>query len=225
MSVLSPPSVLGEIRANELVVPWTAEWNGGWEGDFDQTQLSACIQPDGSQCTSITEPKYVGGCRNGGTAIDSFFTGRYLRIADRRYGTGSIFTLEGASSPYGHPIWEESATTAVAILGRIQAAEGPPEPGCGPTPVVEASISAKGVAKVQCRLSCRATLFVGQGKRRARVSDHLAALPGVATDGAIPRLRLRARQLQRFEPGSVHMTVKVNGRRVAQRTVRLRPAD
>jgi len=215
VSAVSPPSVLGEIRANKLVVPWIADWTGGWEGDFDQTQLAACVLPSGNQCTSITEPKYIGGCRNGGTVIDPAFTGQYLRVADRRYGTGTAFTMEGAMSPYGHEIWRESPTTAVAVLGRIKPAAEPPDVGCGPSPLVDASISSRGVATVRCGLGCRVVLLARQGRRKAKVSHKLAPLPAVPI-----KLRLRAGQLRRFEPKPLHLIVKVDGRRVTQRTVR-----
>jgi hypothetical protein len=116
-----------------------ATWSGGWEGDFDQTQLAVCETSGGKRCISITEPKYVDGCRHHAAVLDSAFAGKYLRIADRRYGPGTVFTLEAATSPFGHPIWKANRSTSVAILGRIKQATRPRSAECGPPPLSEAA--------------------------------------------------------------------------------------
>lgn len=135
LRAVEPPSVLGRIRANELVTPDLARWKGGWVGDFDQTQLAACKTPRGEGCITITHPKYVQGCRNGATVLDPVFTGRYLRVADLRLGPGTSFTAEAVGSPYQGKIWRRDHQTAVAIVGRIGSATGPRMDQCGPPPL------------------------------------------------------------------------------------------
>jgi hypothetical protein len=212
----SPPSTLGKPRANELVVPVPGHWSGGWSEDVDWTQLAACRGRDDEGCTTLTNRHYLGGCANGGAIIDPAFTGMSLRVADQRIPAHTPEPAYAVSSPYGPNIWLPGPTVSVAIVGRIQAAANPPASGCGPSPLVEASISNQGVATILCHLDCHATLVARQGKHKAHASRKLPALPPKRT---LPRLHLNQAQWRRFEPGPVHMVVKVNGRRIASRTV------
>jgi hypothetical protein len=224
VAALSPPSVAGLIQANELVVPVPGSWQGGWAGDVDWTQLAACRLPADEGCTTLTHRHYVGGCRNGAAVIDPMFTGMYLRVATRRMPAHTPELAYAVGSPYTPDIWHRGPTVSVAIAGRIQAATGAPASGCGPSPLVEASISHRGIATVRCGLGCHATLVARQGKRSARVSRELAPFPEVVVPKgvALPRLRLRARQMKRFEAGPIRMFVQVYGRRVVSRTVHLK---
>ncbi|HEU5062847.1 MAG TPA: hypothetical protein VFT79_06810 [Solirubrobacterales bacterium] len=216
----SLPSIAGTVRANELVVPVPGEWSGGWEGDVDWTQLAACKGPNDNDCTTLTHRHYVGGCANGAAVIDPMFTGMYLRVADRRIPAHTPELAYAVGSPYTPDIWPAGATVSVAFAGRIKAATGPPASDCGPSPLVEASISSRGVATVRCGLGCRATLVARQGKRKAAVVRKLAPLPYVPREAsAQPKLRLRPGQKKRFNPGPIRMIVKVYGRSVASRTV------
>ncbi|HEX5990554.1 MAG TPA: hypothetical protein VFY75_10125 [Solirubrobacterales bacterium] len=223
VSPASPPRVAGEVRANELVVPVPGQWNGGWEGDVDWTQLAACEAPRDEGCTTLTHRHYIGGCRNGAAVIDPRFTGMYLRVAARRVPAHTPEPAYAVGSPYTPDIWPAGPTVAVAFAGRIQAETGPPASGCGPAPLVEASISRRGVATVRCGLDCRAVLVARQGRRRAQVARRLTALPEVSPDdAALPRLRLSREQLKRFADGKVRFVVRVYGRPYASRTVRFR---
>lgn len=220
----APPSVLGAPRANELVVPVAGQWRGGWDEDVDWTQLAACEGPDDEGCTTLTDRHYVGGCSNGGAVIDPMFTGMYLRVADRRVPANTPELAYAVSSPYGPNIWRPSPTVSVAIVGRIRAATGPAASGCGPSPLVKASISRRGVATVRCELDCRASLVARQGRRKARVSRKLAP-PKSPRKGAIPELRFTQQRLRRFGPGRIRLVVKVNGKSFANRTVSLRAME
>lgn len=220
VSPASPPTVAGTVRANELVVPVPGQWNGGWDGDVNWTQLAACRGPQDEGCTTLTHRHYVGGCRNGAAVIDPIFAGRYLRVAARRVPANTPELAYAVSSPYTPDIWPAGPTVAVAFMGRIQVATGPPASGCGPSPLVEASISSRGVATVRCGLSCRAILVARQGRRKASVSRQLTPLPeGTSSGAGLPRLRLGRNQLKRFETGRVRFVVKVYGRSFASRSV------
>lgn len=226
VAAVSPPSVAGAVQANELVVPVRGEWRGGWAGDVDWTQLAACKGPADEGCTTLTHRHYIDGCGNGAAVIDPMFTGMYLRVAAWRMPANTPELMYAVGSPYTPDIWQRGPTVSVALVGRIQAATGPPASGCGPSPLVEASISRRGVATVRCGLGCRATLVARQGKRRARVSRKLAPLPAAPRKGTtLPALRLQARQMKRFEAGPVRMFVEVYGRRVASRTVHLKTPE
>ena len=142
------PSVSGSVRANALVTPVLAEWQGGWVGDFDETQLAACANPDGTECTSLTDSHYVGNnCPNGSAVIDPAFTGRYLRVADQRDGRNTGFADYGMSSPYGAAIWQQGNTTAVSVVGQIAPATGGREADCGPPPLTSTTPPAGGGAR------------------------------------------------------------------------------
>lgn len=131
----SAPTVRGHVRANALVTPAPGNWSGGWDGDFDQTQLAACVHADGTDCTTLTDPHYLRGCRAGAAVIDPIFAGRYLRVADRRWGVGTAFAAVAATSPYSHRPWGRGSLTSVAVVGRIARATGPRTVHCGPPPL------------------------------------------------------------------------------------------
>jgi hypothetical protein len=217
------PSILGAVRANELVVPVSASWRGGWDGDFDQTQLAACATRTGKRCISLTDPNYSRSCREGGTVLDPKFTGKYLRVADMRFGAGTLFTRKrkAAASPYGHPIWQANGQTATAVVGRIRRAVGPRRITCGPPPLFQASLSKKGVATITCGpLACRAVLIARRGQRTARAIQRLPRLRGRAA-GFRRRtaLRISPQGLSHLGSGRIRMVVRINGERVASRTV------
>lgn len=214
LAVTAPPSIDGRIRANELVTPRLASWTGGWDGDFDQTQLAACATPSGKQCVSITEPKYVRGCRDEAVVLDPAFIGKYLRLADMRFGPGTIFTLEAAVSPYGHPVWKANGRTSVAVLGRIRQAKGPRKIRCGPPPLIQASISVQGVASIRCGFDCHAVLIAKRGPHRVQSGRKVG---GTLKGGEATELSLSAKALKHLGPGRAHLIVKVNGIRAAQR--------
>lgn len=219
LAALGPPSVNGAIRANELVSPEIAKWSGGWDGDFDKTQLSVCATPTGKRCTSITDPRYTRQCQGGAVVLDSALAGYYLRVADSRYGPDTLFTLEGAVSPYGHRVWSATASTAVAVVGRIESARGPRKARCGPPPLVEASIDRNATASVRCGLGCHVVLIARQAGRRVRVTRKL---PWSLGSGGLRTLRFSPQTLtQQLGPGRCHIIVRVDGTRLANRIVRL----
>jgi hypothetical protein len=220
---VSPPGAVGALRANELVTPVSGQWGGGWEGEGSTFQLAACPSRSEAGCVTLTHSHYPDSCLDDAAVLDPFFTGWFLRVTERRWGTGPhITTADAVVSPYTPDTWKADAVTAVATAGRIKPATQRRTADCGPPPLVEASLSRGGVAAIRCGLSCRATLFVRQGKRRARVSRKLAPLIGRLPVGqGPPELRLRAAQLRRFEPGPASAYVEVNGRQVASRTVLL----
>lgn len=216
LAVLAPPSVRGPLRANELVTPVPASWDGGWDGDFDQTQLSVCARPTGGPCIAITEPKNPNPpCPDEAAVLDPAFAGRYLRIADRRFSLDTGFTYEGVF-PFHRSLWASDGQTAVAMLGRIAAANGPRTAGCGPGPLRLASISKRGVAQVRCPLGCRAVVIGRRDGFVARVA-RWASPRGPFGPAAV--LELSTRLAQRLGEGRVRMTVEVDGRRAARRTV------
>lgn len=216
---VDPPSVNGFIRANELVRASPARWRGGWEGDFDHIQLSACTTRSGKGCTSITDPKYIRGCKGWATVLEPRFAGYYLRVADRRYGVGTVFPLNAVSSPYGHPIWRTDEITAVATVGRIAPPRGVERADCDSPLLLRASISSDGTALVRCIPGCRAVLIVRRARRSARIVRNLAPARGTRD---VSKLTVPSRTLARIGCGRCRMTVRVNDGPVIQRTVLLR---
>jgi hypothetical protein len=214
VSPSTPPSVTGAVRANALVTPVAGSWTGGWDGDFDHMQLSACASPDGTNCTTITDQNYPGGCAHEAAVIDVAFTGSYLRVAGQRLGVDTSFPAVAVSSPYGGRVWAPGPTTSVAVVGRIAPATGPRAAGCGPPPLLSASLSGHGVARVRCGLACTIVLRAHRPLYRVRLERTLPA-PGSATD------QLPMAAIRRLGRGRASFSVEVDGTLMATRTVKL----
>jgi hypothetical protein len=130
LTPINLPSVTGPIRANALVTPNPGDWAGGWPADYHQTQLAACVDAQGTQCTTLTDTHFVGGCIGGAAVIDPAFTGDYLRVADHIVGPNELMADFAVSSPYSSNIWAPGPRTTVAMIGQIGAATGPPTATC-----------------------------------------------------------------------------------------------
>jgi hypothetical protein len=219
------PTVRGDVRANSLVTPVAGTWTGGWEGDYDRTQLAACRRPNGTACTTLTDYEYGGDCPGNSAVIDVAFTGQYLRVADQTLGPNTLFLEVGHSSPYGSRVWSAGPTTSVAMAGKIAPAAGPRRSACGPPPIAakpSLNLGAAGIARVRCEAACVVVLRA-RGVRRSvqrirRLSKH------GALSVAVP-----ARTLRKLGHGRVRLTVFVQevgalGRQVLRRTVTLTPA-
>ena len=219
---LTPPTVNGIIRVNEFVSPVPGKWSGGWEGKLSEMQLSACATPEGQDCTTLTHLHYVRRCpASASFALDARFAGSYLRVTDRQIGAGPLFEpAYGISSPYGGEVWGRSRITSVAVVGQIAPTVSPYPGECGPPPPSEASISKRGVAFVECRGGCRAVLIARRDRRQARVARRLSP-QNVLISVPPETLRLSPRALARIGAGGVRLIVKIDGKRVARRTVRL----
>jgi hypothetical protein len=234
VSPLTPPSTKGAVRANELVTPVAGGWSGGWEGEPDSMQLSVCPSRAAVSCVTLTHSHYVGGCPNRSAVLDPAFVGEYLRVADRRRGAGPlIMLLYAVGSPFGLDLWRPGATISAAIVGRVAPPAGPRKASCGPPPLNSASISKEGVARVECGLGCRAVLVARQGRLKGRAARNLSRAPASPLrlgERQIPlrrpiSLRPPPRFLARAGQGSIRLTVRIDGERVASRTVRRRAID
>jgi hypothetical protein len=223
-----PPSVKGRIHSNEVVVPVAGQWRGGWATDFDSLSLSICKTASGEHCLEINyEGIREDDCGSpGAKLIDPAFTGRYLRVVDRRYGSGSIDIGVGHPAYYPIPKIQPEATVSTAIVGKIAPATGPPSIDCGPPPLFEASIAADGSAEVACHLvGCEAILIAQHGRKSARVKRRLRPSPtswGKASSHT-ERLRLTPSDLNRLDGGPLKVSVKINGSTLARRKVGVGP--
>ncbi|HEY7257049.1 MAG TPA: hypothetical protein VH476_10250 [Solirubrobacterales bacterium] len=222
VSPLTPPSVSGAVRANELVTPVTGRWNGGWDGDFDRTQLAACRSKAGEECIALTNTEDLTGCPDGEAVIDPALTGDYLRVADRLFGPGTYFGPPGlrrVSLPYGGEVWAPGPTVSAEVVGRVSPARAPRTSNCGPPPAVRASISRTGTALVSCDLGCRAALIAKRGQRRARLVRALPAGFRLRPQERVETLRLSRRSLLRLGSGKARMIVEVDGKPTARRAI------
>lgn len=217
-----PPSVSGTVRANELVTPVAGQWRGGWAGGGDRFQLSACATPTGTRCTTLTHSNYPRACHDTAVVLDPYFTGWYLRVADQRLGAGSYaMPLYAVGTPYGYEVWEPGPTVSFAVVGRIEPATQGRAASCGAPPLVEASISKRGEATVTCGLGCRIALIARHGRQGVRLVREVAPPgPGRLRGPAI--LRISRPRLIRLGSGRVRMSVVIDGRRVARRTILFR---
>lgn len=219
---VKPPSVEGIVRANEFVSPIPGRWSGGWEREFSRMQLSACVTPSGNDCTTLTDLHYARDCTQGASfVLDARFTGSYLRVADNRVGASPPMEFAyGISSPNAGTVLTGSRSTAVAVLGQIAPAAIPFPGECGPPPSGEASISSQGVAFVRCQGGCSAALIASRKERRTGV---VRRLPEQNALIVAPAAEMRAPKaaLAQLGPGSIRLVVAIDGRRAAQRTMRL----
>lgn len=224
---LTPPSVRGRVRGNEVVTPVPGTWEGGWEDDYDSLSLSICTTASGHHCLQVNHEGPERSCGpEGATLIDPAFAGRYLRVVDRRYGSGTVFAGVGHSSYYPISKVEPGATVSVETVSRIAQATGSPSVDCGAPPLSTASISSAGSAEVTCRVTgCRAVLVARRDGRQASVKRKLPPTPILG--GKPAKLRLGPRALERLGSGPAKVTVEANGGMIARRTVKLTgaPAD
>lgn len=211
---VEPPTVRGEVRANELVRPIPGRWSGGWDGDYNWMQLAACKRASGGDCITLTDQHYNGSCSHEAAVIDRAFTGYYLRVADRRVEEWAGISLYAISTPYAGELWKPGPLTRVAIVGRIKHASSPRTAKCGPPPIVaRAFISKAGVARVKCTLGCRVTLRASRSGRHVKVGSRVRLFA--------KELKLPKRKLKYLGAGRARMVVLIDGERAARRTVRL----
>jgi hypothetical protein len=210
----SAPSVTGHVRANELLTPVAGAFNGGWAGGVDETQLAACKQPAGTECTTLTDQYYTKGCPNGAAVIDPAFTGQYLRVADRALGPDPIYPEYADSSPYGHEVWAAGPTVSVAIVGKITPATGSRTAECGPPalPAPTGSLGQNGTATVRCPERCTVVLTARRGSHVVRVTRRLERAATVS-------LRLPMRSVRRLGH-QVTLTLQVDGELLAKRKIK-----
>ena len=212
VSAASPPSITGAVRANSLVTPVPATWVGGWTGDFDQTQLAACVTSDGGECTTLTDTHYIGGCPGGAAVIDPAFVGQYLRVADQRFGVGTEFAAYAVGSPYSPLlVWAAGPTTSVAIVGKIGPATGPPAADCSPPLAIE--ITPHGSVTIPRGYGpSTASLRATRGRQHQRITRTIAGLKPVT-------LRLSRNQLKRLGAGTATFELTINGFPYAYRVI------
>jgi hypothetical protein len=211
---LGPPSVQGQILANELITPIAGQWSGGWDGDYDWTQLAACATPAGTDCMTLTDQHFNGSCPKGAAVLDPAFVGQYLRVADQRVDAEAGIELYAISSPYHHgEIWQAGPLTSTAIVGRIGRARGPRKAKCGPPLIVaEASIAKRGIVKFQCSLGCRITVIGRRGARTIRIHSNDRAFAD--------ELQFSRDKRTYIGEGPVRISVLIDGKQVARRVVR-----
>lgn len=228
---LMPPRVDGAIQANQFVSPVRGLWRGGWRGENSELQLSTCATPAGEQCVALTDPHLI---RQGCTPSDSFtlssdLTGRYLRVANRQSGGPHDETpyAVGPAHPHyevalirpGGEVWERSRNTSIAVVGQIAPAVSLSAAECGPPPSPTATISAKGVARVECGGGCSVALVGTRNGHRELVTHQLRGqdllMPSAVLEMKLPRI-----SLARLGAGKIRLAVLIDGTRWAQRTIR-----
>ena len=214
-----PPSARGRVQGNAVVTPVAGTWSGGWADDYDALDLSICMTRSGRHCLQVNHEGPEKSCGpEGATLIDPAFAGRFLRVVDHRYGSGTVFA--GVGHPPYYPIGkiEPSATVSTAIVGRIARPIGIPHARCGPPPLFTATISEDGSAQVGCvLLGCRAALIAQSPKDEARTLQRLSPAP--SRSGSLTTLRLPESEVERLGPGPIQLVVKLNGMKFARRTI------
>ncbi len=217
---VNPPSI-GVAPIGQFVSPRPATWTGGWKGEYSELQLAACATADRRSCTTLTDPRYLRNCAASASfAIDPRFAGEYLRVADRRIGTGPpLRPAVGLTSPYGAEVWKASRSTAINIVGQIAQTLVSTVSECGPPPVPTASIPARGVGRIECRAGCRATLIARVGSRTARVERRILEQDALTFVAPI-ELRITPQDLLRLGQGPVEMVVTGDGQPLSRKVFR-----
>jgi hypothetical protein len=228
---LAPPRVAGVVAANEFVSPLRGLWSGGWKGENSELQLSACATEAGGGCVALTDPHYL---RPECTSNDSFLlgtdlTGRYLRVTNRQSGgphAEAPYAVGPAPPRYevARPrllseVWGRSRNTSVAIVGQIKPASQLPAGECGPPPTPAATISAAGVARVECGGGCTAVLVGTRKGRRQLVTRRILPQDLLRPQAAL-EMGLPAAALKRLGGGTIRLNVVIDGTALAHRTTR-----
>ena len=225
LKAVEPPRVTGVIQADGFVSPVQGVWSGGWEGGLTQLQLAACVTETGEECVSISSPWRPGCALSASFAINPVFAGWYLRVADwqvpgHNFTDGLVGHLPFNEPPWGYgEVLKRSPTTSVAIVGQIAPAGTPPAGECGPPPAPIATISAEGIARVECGAGCSVAL-VGTRKGRRQLVTHQIREQGLLTPFAALEMKLPSAALARLGAGKLRLTVEIDGARWAQRTIR-----
>jgi hypothetical protein len=223
---LAPPRVAGVTQANEYVSPVPGLWGGGWRGEPSEMQLSACETEAGQGCVSITSPHFIRqGCDHSASFyLNPRFTGWYLRVADQQSGGPhleagyAVFSPSGATWGFDE-VWRSSRTVSVAMVGQVAPAMTPPAGECGPSPAPTATISAEGIARVECGGGCSVSLIASCNGRRSSVERHIPSQDLLRTQ-AVLEMQLPPSVLSGIGDGKVRLMVDIDGTRLAQRTVR-----
>jgi hypothetical protein len=223
---MAPPRVSGVIQANDYVSPVRGLWAGGWREEPSEMQLSACETGTGEGCISLTSRRYIRqGCAgNQGFLINARFAGWYLRVADKQSGgphaepSSAVYSPSGATWGFDG-VWGRSRTVGVAVVGQIAPAVNPPAGECGPPPPPVATISADGVARVECAAGCRVSLAGTRAGRRRLVKGYMGSL-NLLQPLAPRELQLTHPMLTSLGRGKIRLTVEIEGARLVQRTIR-----
>jgi hypothetical protein len=221
---LAPPRVAGVVAANEFVSPVQGVWSGGWRGENSEMQLSACATETAApaECVSLTNPHYirVPGCsRSNSFGLDPRFVGQYLRVADRQSGGPHAEAAYGVTGPFGAEVWGRGRITSVAIVGQIAPAANAPAGECGPPPAPTATISAEGVARVECGGGCSVVL-IGTRKGRQELLTRRIPQQDLLRPQAALEMSLPLAALERLGTGKIRLNLEIDGTRWAHRTIR-----
>ena len=220
ISRASPPSVKGIVRANEPVTPTAGRWNGGWKGEYGEYQLAACASRSVNHCITLTDPHYPESCEDSAAYLDPAFVGRFLRVAEARVGAGPHLRLDyGVATPYSKGVWKKSPVVAAAYVGRIKPATRGRTADCGPPPLIEASISTQGTAKVSCGLGCRATLLAAETRQSFAHIGRTIPRPKSPASTEPVSMQFPEGTLENRGPGPIRIILEVNGRQQASRTI------
>ncbi len=219
LALRTGPRARGAVRANRLITPLPAVWNGGWADDGAETQLSACPTAGATGCITLAESR-ESPCA-GAAAIDPDFTGWYLRVASGVYGPDNSFAVAGGADEHAEHAWQTGPTSAVAVLGRVARATGRRTSSCGPTLVPGlpprealnvryAEIETDGLAIVSCSTFCPVAERAAAGGRQA-----------VAKAGGTGEIELRipGPALARLGHGRIRYMLSVYGHPVARSVI------
>jgi hypothetical protein len=152
------------------------------------------------------------------------FAGWYLRVADKQNGSPHPEAAYAVYSPSGatwgfDAVLEPSATISAAVVGQIAPAAGPPAGECGPPPPPIATVSAEGVARVECAQECGAVLMGTREGRKQLISrqvlGHDLLAPRPATE-----MRLSRGALESLGSGKIRLVVEIDGQILSRRTIR-----
>jgi hypothetical protein len=215
ITATSGPGVDGPLRTGALIRPKAATWQGGWPDDTDLLQVQACPKAAAAGCVVLSETFFWSPCSDTATVIPPRHAGWYVRVANRRAGAATVFPAIAIHSPGFLTPWNSGPLTAVATFGPIAA--GSRLASCGPTRARLYAREARNagrrvVGEAECAVTCRMDLLVHQGDIGVSFRRVLGPSRGRAI--TLPRwLRLH---------GRVVVTVRINGRVKARKTVRLR---
>lgn len=219
VTATSAPAVTGELRVGSFARPVAAAWTGGWGMEYDRLRLEACRDRTARRCETLSaEGEDPATCSGAAAVLGRRYTGWWVRAVDMRLARDTAFAGVGYLNARAIPLARASRVTVRSqLVGPVLAPRGRFVECAAPDIAIPGRARKEAgrvqLAQVTCTSACDRVLAVRDARRliRRRVEPASDLLGDVGLPANI-----------RLSGPTVRVSVLVNGRHRAKRTVRLR---
>jgi hypothetical protein len=205
VSAQERPVLEGRALVGAQVHVTGGRWSGGWGDEFDRLRVQACRTPAAQRCETISAPEVPGTRPNAAVTVGARHIGWYLFAVDVRTPREVVGPAIGYRDPRAIPPAGEGPVVALSAPGRRVAG-----PAVRLRPRARFRHGRPRLGTVRCPRRCRLQVEVSA---RGVTARHTLTARGSA--------RIAAR-FGRARPGAWRVTVRLDGVRLASRTVRVR---